>query len=652
MRNIMKIKYLLFFLIHLLMLLSCSEKRTYKKVLILGIDGMDYNILSELLEEGKMPIFEKFIKKGDFKKLHSSIPPQSPVAWSNFITGKNPGGHGIFDFIHRNPSNLTPYLSTSITVPSNHFFSIGEWKFPLKSGKVELLRKGESFWKILEKHNIPSTVMKIPSNFPPTKSKCKTISGMGTPDLMGTYGEFTFYTDDAKYIYKEEITGGKIIFIEVIKNTIQAYLMGPPNIYRKDEPNSKVPFDIYIDDRANSIRIDVQNKKIILKEGELSEWIEIEFEMIPFISNVKGICKFMLTGINPHFGLYVSPININPKSPAMPISTPNNYAKELSKKIGFFYTQGMAEDTKALEYDILDLDDYLTQSRYVFEERKKMYRYFLKNWESGLLFFYFSTIDQNSHTLWWERDPSSVLFDEKIFEKYGDLVKSFYIELDDVLKETLENIGEDIPLIIMSDHGFAPYYKKFNLNSWLYEEGYIKMFREWNQNIDKYFQTVDWTKTKAYGLGINSLYINLKNRELYGIVNRTNKLNLMKEIKDKLLKVVDTETGKQIIKNVYITEELHPNSQLDTMPDIIIGYARGYRCSDESVLGEFPDKLLEINTDKWSSDHCMDVTEVPGIVISNKIITKEECYLYDLTTTILKEYGIDIPESMTGKPIY
>ena len=243
----MKIRAMLFYIISFLTLIYCSEMKTSKKVLILGIDGMDYNILSELLEEGKMPTFERFIQTGSFKELLSSIPPQSPVAWSNFITGKEPGGHGIFDFIHRDPSNLIPYLSTSKTVPPNHFIEFANWNIPLKSGKVELLVKGETFWQNLEKHNILSTIIKIPANFPPVKSKCKTLSGMGTPDIMGTYGEFNFYTDDPSFIYNEEITGGKIIPIEVVNNTIQTHLEGPTNIFKKDQPHTRINFSVYID---------------------------------------------------------------------------------------------------------------------------------------------------------------------------------------------------------------------------------------------------------------------------------------------------------------------------------------------------------------------------------------------------------------------
>ena len=148
-----------------------------KKILIIAIDGMDYSVLSEMLEKGDMPNFDKLRKKGGFRPLMTSMPPQSPVAWSNFITGMDPGGHGIFDFIHRTPEDFVPYLSTSQTGPPSKVISLGKYRIPLKSEEIKLLRKGKAFWEVLEEHGIPSTIISIPSNFPPIKNAGRSLSG-------------------------------------------------------------------------------------------------------------------------------------------------------------------------------------------------------------------------------------------------------------------------------------------------------------------------------------------------------------------------------------------------------------------------------------------------------------------------------------------
>ena len=650
----MKIKIQIFFLLILLLLLGCSKhEQTHKKVLVLGIDGMDPLILNELIDQGKMQTFKRFIEKGYFKNLYSSIPPQSPVAWSNVITGNDPETHGIFDFIHRHPETLEPYLSGSEIEEPGSFISLGKWRIPLKGGKMNLLRKGESFWRLLENQGIPSTIIKMPSNFPPAESESRTLSGMGTPDLLGTPGEFTFFSNDPKDIKKKDkISGGYIKSINITNNHFKSKITGPDNVLIKENPQTEIEFDVYIDYVSESVRLDIQGNRLILKKDELSEWIEIEFEIIPLLKSIKGICKFMVTQLEPYFKLYVSPINIHPKEPAMPISTPEDYSKELADNIGLFYTQQMAEDTKAFEYDILNMDQYLTQAKYVYDERKKMYRYLLENWESGLLFFYFSSLDLNTHMLWWERDSKSALYKKEIYDKYGDLIGEFYEEMDSVLKETLEKINDDVTVILMSDHGFAPFYKKFNLNNWLEKEGYLGVKWDWKSGVDQYFSNVDWSKTKAYGLGLNALYLNLMGRELTGIVDGFERTDLLQELKEKLLKVKDLDTGEPIIKNVYIMSEIFDDANQMDMPDIIVGYKRGYACSHESAFGEFSNGIIEINTDKWSGDHCMDFTEVPGILITNKKITKDQCFLYDITPTLLKEYNIPIPEDMKGKSLF
>ena len=175
---------------------SAESQAPAKKLIVLGIDGMDPQLLRQFLDAGKMPNFAALAARGGFLPLQTSIPPQSPVAWANIITGMNPGGHGIFDFIHRDAATLTPYFSTSQVKAPEHNLRLGHWVIPLSEGKVELLRHGKAFWQYLDERKIPFTVFRIPSNFPPVASKGKTFAGMGTPDLLGGYGTFSFHTDD------------------------------------------------------------------------------------------------------------------------------------------------------------------------------------------------------------------------------------------------------------------------------------------------------------------------------------------------------------------------------------------------------------------------------------------------------------------------
>src|SRR5262249_35622115 len=150
-----------------------------QRVIILGMDGMDPNLLKRFVAAGLMPNFQRFIEKWHFGNLQTTMPPQSPVAWSSFITGTNPGGHGIFDFIHRDAKTFTPYLSTSRSTEGKESIKLGNWRIPLEGGHMELLRRSRPFWSHLRELDVPSTIFQIPANFPVGDSSANAISGMG-----------------------------------------------------------------------------------------------------------------------------------------------------------------------------------------------------------------------------------------------------------------------------------------------------------------------------------------------------------------------------------------------------------------------------------------------------------------------------------------
>src|ERR1700687_3899430 len=343
---------------------SCQTRKWQgdQKVIILGIDGMDPQLLKKFMAEGTMPNFSALAQKGSFRLLTTSIPPQSPVAWSNLITGMNAGGHGIFDFIHRAPRTLQPYFSASRVEPPKHGIHLGNWIIPIGGGSAEQLRQGKAFWETLDDHGVPNTIFRMPSNFPPVKSMGHTLSGMGTPDLRGSYGTFSFYTDDPM-ASAGVVEGGQIIPVEVKESQVKARVIGPDNTFRHGSPPTLEPFTVSIDPLEAVAKFTVQDQKFVLREGEWSDWIHIQFQLIPFVGNVKGICRFYLKQAHPRFELYVSPINIDPADPALPLSTPKSYSHELTEEVGEFYTQGISEDTKALSAGVLDDKEYLDQAR-------------------------------------------------------------------------------------------------------------------------------------------------------------------------------------------------------------------------------------------------------------------------------------------------
>ena len=658
---------------------GCGEKKksTGKKVLILGIDGMDPQLAQKFMAEGELPNMQRLMEMGDFKPLITSIPPQSPVAWSNFITGANPGKHGIYDFIHRNPETYAPYLSTSKTEEADEddSFVLGTRVIWTEGGAAKLLRHGRPWWEYLADNGIWQRVFKIPSNFPPYEGDGWSGAGMGTPDMLGTYGTFTYFTDNPPD-HAEEIGGGTIVPVYPTSGRIKTKFVGPTNIFKLDERRpylgsgeskrrnyepSEVPLDIYIDPDNPVIKIELQDQEIILEEGEWSGWVPIVFEMWSPVVEANGIVRFYLKEVRPDFKLYASPINMDPTNPDIPVTNPPEYAQQIAEDIGYYYTQGMPEDTKArqADLDILNDGELFDQMMLVHEEDLKMFDWHLDQFEDGVLFYYFSSLDLGTHMFWRLHEKDHPAYDPVWAEKLGDPVKTLYKKMDDVVGKAMDRVDDNTTLIVMSDHGFASWKRTFQINTWLHENGYLKLKPDVKmEDVDLFRDkntwqfAVDWSRTTAYALGINGLYINLRGREEYGAVPIDEMRTYADEIAEKMIEYTDAETGQQPVIEVFKSYEVFHGDYTDTAPDLIIGFKRGYRGGDDSALGKLPKEIVSVNESSWSGDHCMATREVPGAIISNRKIKKADPALIDMGPTILSIFGVPVPEQMDGKNIF
>ncbi len=608
-----------------------------RKVIVLGLDGLGSRYVSRLMDRGKLPNMSRLRELGGFRALTSSIPPQSPVAWATFITGRDPGGHGIYDFIQRDPTTYLPYLSIARTEEPQRTLSVGQWKFPISRGKVELLRRGRAFWDVLAEQGVPASIYRVPSNFPPQDTGVKQLAGLGAPDLLGTYGQFSFYTE-APPKGAEDMSGGAVHEVKVSDGRVRARLLGPQNTLRKDSPDTSVEFEIRVDRGHRLAKIVVQGREVLLREGEWSDWVPLRFEMIPHVKHISGMCRFYLKQVSPHLKLYATPINVDPLDPALPITAPAGFASELAEKFGRFYTQGFPHDVKALRHGILDDAEYLQQSGIAMGEVRSMYESVLNDFQRGLLFYYFATSDRTQHMFWRAMDERHPGYDRKLARDFGRVIEDCDRTSDELVGQAMAACDKDTTLFVLSDHGFAPYYRSFNLNTWLAANGYLMGAGIQESGAD-IFSRADWTNTLAYGIGFNALYLNLRGRERYGAVNPEERQALARHLADELRRVRDPETGDRVIDNVYLAEEVYSPDTQEHAPDLVIGYARGYRCADESVLGELTDYLTEENHDKWSGDHCIDRSLVPGILLSNRPIEDKTPALSDVAALAMAEFG-------------
>jgi len=623
---------------------GCASRRSTKRVLVIGIDGMDPNLVNRYIAEGVMPNAAALKAMGGLNSLGTSNPPQSPVAWSNFITGYGPEVHGIFDFIHRVPDTKMPFLSTSRVIGPGRTVNIGDWRLPLSGAKVELLRKGEPFWNKLTDQGIPVRMVKLPVDFPPDKCDATILSGLGTPDMRGSQGSFTFFTDDARSI-NDSTSGGVIIPVRDYGDSCyNCIIRGPENSMRAGNPEMEVEARVWADREAGSVRIDIQGTSHVLAVGEWSPWISIGFDAIPHISSVSAIGRFFLKELTPRLKLYLSPLNIDPLDPALAISEPSSYSSDLARSVGRFYTQGFPEDTKALSRGILSDEEYLQQALIVLEERKKLFHHELSRFRDGLLFFYFSSLDLNVHMFYRVLDSRSPLH-ASTDPRFRTVIRGLYMQLDSVIGEALDALDDNTELIVLSDHGFAPFNRAFNLNTWLAETGFANITSPSARELDM-FAAIDWQTTAAYGLGLNCLYINRSDRETNGAVPPEEADGILQMLKQNLENITDPRTGSRVVNRAYITSDLYPGPLPDYAPDMIIGYARGYRSSWETTLGSFPSQVIIDNDDPWSGTHCIDPAVVPGTLLSTRLVKADNPDLKDMGRSIAGLF--DIPDLPPG----
>ena len=634
-----------------------------KKVIVIGIDGMDPRLCQRMMKEGQLPNLAKISNAGGFSKLGTSIPPQSPVAWSNFINGAGPGSHGIFDFIHRHPhEQCAPFYSAAETLPGMGGFEIGDhrlqidsWPFNHKPARTVLRRQGVPFWDFLDAKKITSVFYDLPSNYPPSPSQYghhRCVSGMGTPDMLGTYGTYQYFSEDSPRKNVED-GGGKRSRLRFVNDTARVQLVGPDNSMLKVPKPITIEFEVHRDADTNSALLELQGRKILLNQGEWSPWVKLDFAMsvprpLP-TQHASGICRFYLQKVTPNFQLYVTPINVDPSNPAVPLSEPPKLIKDISKDLGLFYTTGFQEDHKARSNGIFDDDEFRKQATMVLDERLELLEHAIKNYEDGLLFFYFSSSDLQSHMFWWDADENPdhpTRTSPEASHRYQH-VKDLYKRLDEVIGDLYDRYGSKATIFVMSDHGFANFGRQFNLNSWLRDFGFLNPSECKSILVD-----CDWTRTRAYGMGINGLYLNLKGRERDGIVEPGEEQEkLTKQLVARLQAVRDVD-GNQVIRNVYRASEIYSGQATEFAPDLIVGYARGYRASWETCLGELTQDALLDNPSAWAADHCADALEVPGVLFSNQKFSAKDPSLIDLAPSILAEFGLPKPSTMTGHSIF
>lgn len=603
-----------------------NDRMKGEKVLIIGIDGFDPKIVSALMEKGMLPNIKSVADEGSFFNLSASNPSQSPVAWATIASGVNPGKHGIFDFMKKDGYTIKLSLSGQ--------------NEDLSQDSYTSATSAAMFWKITSDAKIPTTVIRWPLTFPPEKIEGVMLSGLGVPDIKGFLSGYTYYT--TKDITSDKHTNRiiKIIPVQEAKGvSITTQIYGPK--IRKEDTLRELTSPITIKIIDNSVFISTNEGRYEAKVSEWSGWIKANFKISMFES-VSAIFKVYIQNSSP-FDMYLTAVQINPKEPLLGISYPEDYSRRLAEDIGLYYTLGMPEETDGYSDGVLSKNAFLAQIKDIEDERYKMFWKEFENFKKsgGVYAFVFDSSDRMQHLFWDKNILGNLSSDNPII--------SYYLEKDEFIGEVSKKIDDNTTLIILSDHGFSSFDKSVNINNWLLEKGYMQLTDE-IINSGPLFKNVDWEKTKAYSLGFNSIYLNLKNRDPNGIVKEDEKDKLIGRLIGDLEKMEDID-GAGVIVKAYRKEDIYFGSYLDDAPDIIIGFNEGYRMNSDSAIGGFSQNTINENIKEWKGDHMVDPKFVPGVLISNKKLNENNARQVDILPTILDILNTNSTENSDGESL-
>lgn len=624
------------------------------RVVILGFDGVEPSVVDALLAAGELPHLAKLKATGAYERLTSSIPPQSPAAWSSFATCSEPLQHGIYDFLRRDLRNYNPLPGFGRTEHP----VLGPDGSLRQPAKAVSFRRGETFWKAADRQGIATKVLRVPFSFPADDLTAgHMLCGEGVPEIGGFTTRY-FELSDAfsSEQLQENLSGGRrlALVFEGISATVDV-----PGAVDVTKPGNAeyvhVPMTLTVDREAATARVEVAGTDLDLKQGEWSTWLEWTFPVSPGFQ-VRAISCFYPLEIGARVHLYMSSLQYHPDAPYVPITAPAKYAQELLERYGLYQTIGWSHDTHALREGGLVEDAFLEEAEAQDRWLERLTLDEMAKDDFRLLISVWTATDRVAHTFWRFRDPRHPLYTKEGAERYGQAVEDTYRRMDTIVGKVMERLRPDDLFMVLSDHGFHSFHTGFSVNTWLVRSGYLALKGQEDPSTAAtqpgrdLLQDVNWARTKAYGLGLGAIYLNLKGREAQGIVTPEEAPALKNELRDKLLAVVEPSSGEKVISDVYVSEAAVGPLTLN-VPDLILGYTEGYQTSKVSAKGGAPMDIFEPNDDIWSGEHAAsDVAATPGILFMNKPVAYTPA-LPDLGVTALRYLGVEVPREYTGKSL-
>ena len=605
------------------------------RVLVIGLDGLEPSIVDAMLAAGELPVLASLRSRGGYARLATTFPAQTPVAWSSFATGTNPGGHGIYDFIRRDPVTLLPDLALNRYEQKNAF----------TPPRAVNLRGGTPFWELSVGAGIPSTVLRCPCTYPAELGRGRLLSGLGVPDVRGGLGTPTVWTAGPD---RQERESERVIPLDLNDGMARTFLPGPKT------PKGEATLELRIRREPDGVVVEVEGRSPLRLQANpprWSEWVPLKFKL-GLLQSAAGMVRFFVPSLDP-LTLYASPVNFAPDAPLYPISAPWDYAGELEDEIGTFYTAGMVEDHTGLVNGRIDEAAFLAQCDLVMREREAMLQYELARFREGFLFCLFDTPDRVQHLFWRFGEPDHPANREGFDPRFREAIRNHYRECDAVVGRALEPLGSETLVIVLSDHGFTGFQRGVHLNGWLLANGFLALEKgiEPGEAAGELLRHVDWSRTRAYALGLGGIYLNRRGRESQGILDHDEADRTAADLAAALTLLVDPERGIRAVERVLRADQLYNGPYTADAPDLLALFRKNYRASWTTGLGGVPRTVFEDNTRRWGGDHIVDPSLVPGVLFMSQPFREESASMLDLAPTILEHFGVPAGEAMEGRSL-
>jgi len=686
---------------------AAAAPAAQQKVIVLGFDGVDARYTERWMNEGKLPNLARLRAMGTFRPLRPTLPAQTPVSWSTFSTGIDPGRTGIFDFLRRDPKTYLPLFAafdetkepflfgkkngiaaaaavagliavigifvrrgtrlilTAVAILTGLATGYVVQKFiPETRPGVVNRRQGIPFWEVAASAGKKAKVVQVPVTFPAHDFPAgELLSGLGVPDMSGRVGKPFYFSSELDFHRAGSSNEFSIdvVQLEDNKGVIRTQIQGPPNKLFGTPPYISIPMTITVANDRNSIEIAVSGQRLTLKPGDWSGWTEFVFPFNPLIK-LHGVSRFHLISSQPEVKLYLSPINFDPRHlpPGFKISAPARWAPQLARQFGLYKTIGWQIDTWAISEGFANEEMFWDDMNWTVGQNRKMFDAFLDD-DDDLLVQQFEFPDRVGHVFWRLIDPQHPAYNAALVPKWGDALLRAYQLMDAIVGDAMRAAdAHHAALIVLSDHGFASFRKSVNYNTWLVINGYLTVktgVQVKERNVEmlfdqgQFWENVDWSKTRAYAMGLGEVYINVRGREAKGIVEPGAEYDTLKaELKQRLAAMADPETGEHPVRRVIAREEAYRQFDPNMIPDLFVTNNDGYRVSWQTSLGGIPKDLIEPNKQVWSGDHCsVDPEIVRGIFFYNRKLTTDRApYIADVYPTVLGLLGVKAPYQLDG----